>query len=141
VGARGGHHVLQHDVAGGAVSRNVGDEALEQHAIQTILLHPAEMAGYGLTVSGREETGRLGAEGHVGQGAEFIGIELTQVGIHVDGEGGGGGRAVRPMAPVGTRGSAAGAAEPALVAEQHLAGEGGRVHRLRACRGREQQQR
>ena len=112
VAARGGHHVLQHHVAGSAVSRNVGDEALEQHAIQPVLLHPAEAAGHGLAVARREEPCRLGADSHVGHRAEFIGIELAQVRIHVDGERGGGWRAVGPVAPVGARGAAGAAKQP-----------------------------
>src|SRR5258708_4174319 len=117
----GRHDVLENDIPGSIVSRNVRYKALDQDAIQPVVLHPFKMPGHRLAVPCREQICGRAAYRHVGHRAGLASFELPGVGIHVNRD-----RcrsrdpAARPVAPVRSRSAAAWTAEPSLVTQQHF---------------------
>ena len=71
-----GHDVFEYDIAAGAFAASFADEALDENAVEAVLLHPAEVAADGFGIAGGEEEGGFVADGHAGDGAEFVGGEL-----------------------------------------------------------------
>src|SRR5947209_8632681 len=63
--------------------REVSDEALNEHAINTALFHPFEMPQHGFAIGGAEHCCRLAIGGEKAGGITFIRIQLTHIGPQI----------------------------------------------------------
>ena len=101
-------------------------EPLEEDARQLVLPQPPEMAIHRAEVVGRKQFRGAAVRQRQRRRAPFVGRQLGDIRPHVDANGRAAGRCVatEPMLPPAERRPVAGAAEPALIAEQQLTGQG-----------------
>src|SRR5581483_10283718 len=97
-----------------------GDEALHQHAVESVILHPLEVPGHDLRGPGGEHIRGLAAGGPARDLADLAGGELAEIRVHIDGQSIGSRHSAPPMAPSLRRSVRRGAVEPALITDQHL---------------------
>src|ERR1700730_17524215 len=93
------HDVLEYHIAVRMLAPNGSHKALYQNSVQPVLAHPAEVAAHGLLIPRGEQIRRLSTQRHAGDFAPLIGIELAEIGVHLDGQTLDGRNPTGPMSP------------------------------------------